>query len=178
MIPQQYLYKAYGLMGNPDTPNVILTQMVEIVKMLNDHNFTLRTTTEKIPDNHVAEYATRKEIYTPWKKFDPPSRFCKFPPEAEDVAKIFAPSWPTKPAAQLFLQRNVGLVLGPEMNSPIHFMICWTQDGAEHVRDRSLKTGYTGHIIAVTSGAHIPVFNLQHADARQRLDLFLTSRHL
>lgn len=58
--------------------------------------------------------------------------------------------------------RNVHIVLGPDLDNPSDHLICWTEDGVFQAKDRTKKTGGTGHTIAVACAYGVPVFNLNN----------------
>lgn len=60
------------------------------------------------------------------------------------------------------MARNVLQVLGPNLNEPSEFTICWTQDGAYTQAMRGKKTGGTGLAISISCNYGVPVFNLQN----------------
>lgn len=63
--------------------------------------------------------------------------------------------------------RNVFEVLGEDVNDPSEFLICWTKDGSE--KKTSKETGGTGQAIRLAIAYNVPVFNLYHSDAEERL---------
>lgn len=67
--------------------------------------------------------------------------------------------------------RNVFEVLGPNLDHPADFLICWTKDGAETKTTR--LTGGTGQAIRIANKYGIPVFNLQRPDFESRFSTFI-----
>src|SRR3546814_13024461 len=65
------------------------------------------------------------------------------------------------------LTRNMGQVLGPELDKPARFVMPWTVDGG--------ATGGTGQAIRIANSLNIPVLNLQRpairAAVRQELGI-------
>src|SRR3546814_3382313 len=56
------------------------------------------------------------------------------------------------------LTRNMGQVLGPELDKPARFVMPWTVDGG--------ATGGTGQAIRIANSLNIPVLNLQRPAIR------------
>ncbi len=75
--------------------------------------------------------------------------------------------------AQDLHARNVGIVLGEDLDSPIQFMLCWTPDGAESDTEVTKETGGTGTAIRLASRNNVPIFNFKNEDAESRFELFL-----
>ena len=174
------IYKPYAVTGNRDMPEHLIAKMVELVKKLEGLGYTLRTGglegVEEAVEN-AATIETKKEVILPFRDFNQKkSKFTYVSDRAHAVAKMFFPSYDTiKKGAQLFLAKNARLVMGNNMTSPALFLLCWTEDGVEAARDRTMRTGFTGHPIAIASTIGIPVFNLGNPSAEQRLSLYLES---
>jgi len=174
------IYKPYAVTGNRDMPAHLVTKMIELVKKLEGLGYTLRTGglegIEEAVEN-AAMIETKKEVILPFRDFNQKkSKFTYVSDRAHAVAKLFFPSYDTiKKGAQLFLAKNARLVMGNNMVSPALFLLCWTEDGVEAARDRTMRTGFTGHPIAIASTIGIPVFNLGNPSAEQRLSLYLES---
>ena len=169
------LYKPYTMVSNREASVSVLGRMTEIAKMLDSKGFTCRIDGAEGASSAVEPVQCRKELMLAWKGFnEKESSFTYTPPEALELAKKFHPTFESaKPAVQTFLARNVRLVMGQTLKSPVRFMVIWTEDGAESVRERTSKTGFAGHLIALASALGVPIFNLQKADAEQRLSVWL-----
>jgi hypothetical protein len=66
--------------------------------------------------------------------------------------------------AKLLHMRNAFILLGRELAHepwPVDFIVCWTKDGN--------ATGGTGQALRIAEAYNIPVFNLFHEDALDRL---------
>ena len=169
------LYKAYVVTGNTDTPDFVIDRMVALVKELEVFGYTLRTGGLKGPDDAVEKVTQKLELYLPWRNFDEKdSKFYFNTPESLEIAKLFHTGWDSlKPAIQAFLAKNARMVLGEKLRSPALFIICWSNDGAETSKEKTSQTGNVGHVIAIASALHIPVFNFGKPDAEQRLRQYL-----
>jgi len=62
--------------------------------------------------------------------------------------------------------------MGVDLKTPVSFVLCWTPDGAETTTDPD-HTGGTGQAIRIANANAIPVFNLFHKDALERLKTHL-----
>jgi hypothetical protein len=170
------LYKPYVGIGNKEAPQDILDQMRRLATELNGFGYLLRTGGLDGPDAAFEAGASGNvEVHLPWKGFaDKESKFTFTGPLATGVAKMFHPSFDTlKPVVQTFLAKNARMVLGKDVKSPALFMICWSDDGVESVKNKTSKTGNIGHAIAIASSLHIPIFNLANHDAEIRLKRYL-----
>lgn len=69
------------------------------------------------------------------------------------------------PFVQDLHTRNVFQVLGPSLDSPAEFVLCWTADGE--------ASGGTGQALRIAASHSVPIFNLQRARERAHVE-----RHL
>jgi hypothetical protein len=174
-IEEGKLYKPYVGTGNKETPDDVLKRMSVIAKTLEQFDFVLRTGGLEGPDAVFEDSVKNLELYIPWKGFNNKESKNYFnTTQSLDVAKMFHFGFDKlKPAIQAFLAKNVRMVLGKDLKSPAMFIVCWSEDGVEHVKDRTSSTGNIGHIIAIASSMKIPVFNLGKPDAEKRLKNYL-----
>ena len=169
-------YKSYAGIGDSKTPDHVQSEMRDIAIELNKKNYILRTSGVSIPDSCFEEHSDDTEIYLPWKDFNnSTSKIYKYPKECRTIAAIFNNRhWENLSfSVQAMLVRNVCIILGQDLKSPIHFLICWTPDGIENISEKTSRTGFISHPISIANAAKIPVFNLFNADARSRLNKIL-----
>ncbi len=104
----------------------------------------------------------QKEIFLPWKNFNDNASLYISPTYAsQELAKTVHPAYnKLSNPANLLLARNMHQVLGPQLNDPVKFVICFTPDGVEHYSNYSSKTCGTGSAIALASKNFIPIFNI------------------
>ena len=69
-----------------------------------------------------------------------------------------------KESTTKLVQRNVLQVLGKDLQTPSEFVICWTPDGAESLKDISKDTGGSRVAIGVADLFDIPVYNIKNND--------------
>lgn len=176
--PQEVLskiYKSYAVIGNKDTPDDIIKQMVAFAKELDEQSFVCRISVAQGPDKEVCEAVKNKEVILPWKGFNEVQDGDSFTsPSAKAITRLTQPGYDDmKPGLQLILGKNVRLLLGKECKSPVAFVIGWSKDGAERLSQKTPDTGGMGHILSIAQSACIPVFNLGKPDALQRLKTFI-----
>lgn len=171
------LYKPYAIAANPDAPPEILAKFQEIALFLESRDYTARIDGKDGVSAALEKTIKKFEMHLPWRGFgDKESRFYYNTDRAFAVAKMFHPTFDNmKKGIQAFLAGNARLIMGDKMVSPVLFFLCWTEDGAESIKSRTSRTGFTGHPIAIASALGIPVFNLAKPDAQQRLTFLVES---
>jgi hypothetical protein len=171
------LYKPYACTANEDAPPEIKNKFIEIVKMLENNGYTLRTGGMEGVEEIVENSVTKKEVHLPWREFaGKQSRFTFNSDRAYAIAKKYHPTFDgLSKGVKCFLAKNARLVLGNNMTSPALFLLTWTEDGATSSRDRTARTGFAGHPIAIAAGIGIPVINLARSDAEQKLNMLITN---
>lgn len=160
-------YKPYTGVGSRETPTVVLQLMQDIAAELDRRGYTLRSGGAKGADKAFESGARTKEIYY--------ANHCTV--ESMDIAKHFHPAWANcSEYARKLHGRNSFQVLGSRLNSPSQFLLCWTPDGCITHASRSSRTGGTGTAISIADYFAVPIFNLQRADHRARLEAMVNER--
>lgn len=172
----------YAGIGSRETPPEILELMRKLADRLGQLEFLLRSGGAKGADTafeqgvlgkHYAEiyYADSWATLSFWQKemrlYDEP--------ELQAGMELFreyhpAPHRCSEYAAKLHC-RNAFILLGvdlPDFPDPVDFVVCWTKDGN--------ATGGTGQALRIAQDYKIPVFNLFHKDALERLREFLIAK--
>ena len=169
------IYKAYAFIANKEAPADIIALAGKIAKRLDEMGYTTRTGGTEGLEDSVEAAVSKVEVYIPWKDFNQKaSKFNRNDKSAADLVKPFHPTFDTlKPAIQAIVARNVHIILGKNLQSPVGFVVCWSADGVEHAKDKTAKTGFVGIPIAIASSLKIPVFNLKNADALERMKQFI-----
>lgn len=169
------LYKPYTVTANKEIPDNVLENIKKIIKELEIKGYILRTGGMDGPEDAFEKSTSKKEIYLPWRGFaEKESKFTYAHPAAKILAARYQSGFDgLKNFVQAFLIKNVRIVLGTETKSPSLFMIVWTEDGAESLSEKSVRTGNSGHAIAIASDLGIPIFNFGKPDAEQRLRKYL-----
>lgn len=150
--------KYYAGIGSRETPRDIQEKMTEIAKRLSRSNYCLRSGGAHGADNAFEEGADHKQIFLPWDRFN--DRVADeisyiVPPYAEDYIFQYHPRPQALSAsAKKFMSRNTYQVLGPDLNDPVEFVLCWTRDGK--------ASGGTGQAVRIANAYKVPVFNLKN----------------
>jgi hypothetical protein len=146
----------YTGVGSRSTPDDILRLMTHIALKLATMGYTLRSGGAMGADLAFERGAsTSKHIF-----------YAKHAtPQAMAIAAYFHPAWIRMTSyAQKLHGRNAFQVLGPYLCEPSEFLICWTSDGAETHKQRSITTGGTGTAISIASHYGVPVYNLANKE--------------
>lgn len=169
------VYRPYTVFSNDGYPPEIQAKFERIVKKLEERGFTMRYSALNKIDAVVEPIVTKKELYLPWRGFAEKDSKLNFTIDrAMAVAKMYHPAYDSmKDSVKKFLACNARKLMGDKMVSPSIFALCWTEDGVENVREKTMKTGFSGHPIAIASAVPIPIYNLGKPDAEDRLNFFL-----
>lgn len=170
----------YAGIGSRTTPQHVLIRMSKAAHRLSELGYTLLSGGAGGADSAFEDGCFgKKEVYLPWPGFRSLNgRHCVNLPseDAFRVASAVHPAWlKLNRTAQSLMARNSHQVLGHDLRSPVDFVLCWTPDGCEHESDRSRTTGGTGQAIALADRWGIPVFNMFHTDALNRLAEWLNT---
>lgn len=132
--------------------------MTEIASRLSRSSYCLRSGGAEGADNAFEKGAVHKQIFLPWDGFN--GRKVNgsdyiVPPFNEHYVNKYHP----KPSALskkglLLMSRNTYQVLGPNLDDPVDFVLCWTKDGK--------ASGGTGQAIRIATDLNIPVFNFKN----------------
>lgn len=143
----------YAGIGSRDTPVDVLAKMEGIARDLYVMGYTLRSGGAAGADSAFERGAgDMKEIF----------RASDATPASLELASKYHPAWHRcSEYAKKLHARNGFQVLGRDLFSPSQFVVCWTKDGG--------PTGGTGQAIRLATAYQIPVFNLFHADAMERM---------
>jgi ribA/ribD-fused uncharacterized protein len=162
----------YAGIGSRETPKEVMDQMTELAKELESRGYTLRSGGAQGADTAFERGATsKKEIFPGGQKAG--EREMKIAreihpnPQALDNSKNPAFVWN-------LMARNTNQVFGKNLNTPVDFVIAYTQDGLTDYTKRSIKSGGTGQAIDMASRKGIPVINLANPNWRQELDRVLS----
>lgn len=169
------IYYPFYVFSIEPLPEEIKTKALDVAKILEEHHFTLRTDTVGELAKLFETVLTRKEEYLAWNDFNgKKSKFSFNTESSKNMAKLFSPKFEElKKPIQAFQARNARGILGQNVKSPIHLAIVWSADGAERFRDKTPKSAFISHQLALTSALRIPVFNLERPDCVSRLRSFL-----
>lgn len=150
------LKRIYTGIGSRSTPPEVLKQMYIFASILGRHGFMLRSGGAQGADSAFEDGCDHnkgmKEIFLPWKGFNnKESQFYSPALKAYDIAKQFHPAWNKCSWGAMKLHaRNSHQILGPELDDPTDFIICWTK-----------TRGGTNQAIRIAMEYGIPIWNLK-----------------
>lgn len=156
----------YTGVGSRNTPNDVLALMNSIAIKMQKLGYILRSGGADGADK-AFESGTgpTKQIFY--------ANDCTL--EAMAIAEQFHPAWhKCSQFARKLHGRNAFQVLGPNLNDPSKYCICWTSDGATTHMERCFKTGGTGTAISIADAYKVPVINLAVPSHRQHWQEWIT----
>lgn len=180
MRPPKMLY--YAGIGSRETPDDVIAQMQRIGSQLADV-WTVRSGFADGADKAFCfgaeEAGGAMENYLPWPRFNgapsthEDSRFIQpsdigeaIWQQANVIAEKFHPNWGAcSQAARNMHTRNVFQVLGRDLTTHSHMVVCWTPRGS--------GSGGTGQAIRIARGYGIPVFDLAIEEHKEKLCKFV-----
>jgi len=176
----------YAGVGSRETPLYALAVMQYVSHYLSG-KYTVRSGSAEGADM-AFELGSRNqcEIFLPWKGFMGSAReFTQVAPDIERVAELLIDGKLIKNMPRVhdteilrkskncsFLKlhrRNCYQVLGRNLNNPVSFVLCWTDDKAITSKMTSRNTGGTGTAIKIASNLGIDVFNLSRKEHLLRI---------
>lgn len=93
-------------------------------------------------------------------------------PDAYELAASVHPAWSRcSDRAKALHARNCHEILGPNLDDPVSFVVCWTRDGSLDGRGR--RAGGTGQALRLASRHSVPVFNLARLEHLGRIGRYL-----
>ena len=135
--------------------------------------------------NTITESKGGREIMLPWDGFgyarhDGNSYFSLEGLEsstveiARSIAEHHHPNWRACSAgAKKLHTRNVFQILGPRLDTPVKFVVCWAEP--DPAAGPGMVKGGTGLAVRVALKAQVPVFNLQQNGELERLITYVDS---
>lgn len=171
--------RAYAGIGSRETPEEVLDLMRRLGEALGRQGWLLRSGAAPGADSAFESGADlaggQKEIYLPWSGFQ--NRRLgggvqvlqqDILPAAEAIASEAHPRWPyLKRAVRALHSRNACQVLGPRLDAPVRFIVCWTKGGS--------GAGGTGQALRIAHKFGIPVFDLGSPGVLVRIQAWLDS---
>lgn len=155
--------KTFAGIGSRETPPYVLDRMRAIAGRLGASGWRCRTGGADGADTAFEEaygaFPYQLELYLPWKGFNG-SRWGFLPSvPAFEMARKYHPNWGGLSwGATKLMARNCHQVLGPMLNDPVDFIICWTKDGK--------ASGGTGQALRIAEDLKIRVYNLYNHDSQ------------
>lgn len=169
--------KYYAGIGSRSTPEPIQNLFTRVATYLEQQQYTLRSGHADGADMAFENGCSKlKEIYIPWPNFsNSDSKLVVENPKAFEIAEKFHPYWNNLSQGSRKLHaRNTHQVLGLDLNTPVEFIICWTENGS--------GSGGTGQALRIAKHYGIPIFDAgkynDFDDCRRNLYLFIKNYHL
>jgi len=141
----------YAGIGSRRTPEHVLEIMALIAEQLERKGFILRSGGAIGADKAFEKGAKRKQIFRP----EHAKEWC-FREINTVLPKGRPPLEKMRPYVRGLLGRNAMQILGPDGDSPVDFVVCWTPEGRDD--------GGTGYAIRLAWKYGIPVYNLRNPD--------------
>jgi hypothetical protein len=167
--------RIYAGIGSRETPGDVLRTMKAFAARMFSFGYTLRTGGASGADSAFIEGVStpasgpnRCEIYLPWKGYrqgefseEGAVLYCEPSKAAHKLASSFHPVWKSLPVGVKKLHaRNAHIIFGPDVDSEVDFVVCWTRDGARNAKETNSGTGGTGQAIRMADAHQIPVINM------------------
>jgi len=153
----------YTGIGSRETPIDIQRIMYRFAQVMAEQGMTLRSGGADGADSAFEQGCDsvqgKKQIYLPWVGFNGRSSQFTAPSQpALFLASEIHPAWyKLSQGARKLHARNMHQVLGMDLETPSHFVVCWTPQGR--------PIGGTRSAIVLAGIQSIPVFNLFNYDA-------------
>ena len=147
-----FLNKIYSGIGSRDTPENILSFMVDLAKALDDLGYKLRSGGAIGADTAFETGSNNCEIFRPKHAT----------PEAIELASKFHPAWHRcNDYVRRLHGRNSQIILGEHLDIQSDFVVCWTYGGN--------KVGGTALGMRIAEHYGIPIYNLFYEEVMEEL---------
>lgn len=164
----------YTGIGSRQTPKLFCELMYQIGKAFAEKGDILRSGNARGADEAFIRGAmtvenAQLEIFLPWKNFGTIRNdqfITELPDKAYDLAAEFHPNWKSlSRAGRRLMARNSMQVLGLDLETPAHMIICYTSDGK--------ASGGTGQALRMAEEYDIPIYNMGKKDDYFKVKDFL-----
>jgi hypothetical protein len=158
-----------------DYPNEIKDKLVRILADYANQGYVIRINgDDPVFVQKVKDLACpRLEIYIPFKDFNQIETKHYFNHEtAKEVAKSNFPSWDKVPDfIKSLFARNVRLLFGDKLNSPVLELFFWSEDGCESGFKITQKTGRISALIRLADRYKVTMHNIGNESTLKRFKL-------
>lgn len=155
-------YAGIGSRQTPDTARPIISS---IAAHLDSQGYILRSGGADGADTFFEQAASRCHIFLPWTGFNKRDVHVDFQSPSQEAVELAAEvitGYRDRPLpVRMLLARNMHQVLGPDLESPVEFVVCWTPGGKVQ--------GGTAHAIRLAVMHSIDVYNLATPSRRDLL---------
>lgn len=147
----------YAGVGSRATPHDILAKMRDLASELEDLGYICRTGGALGADKAFIDgtkYGDNLELYLPFPGYNGYKSDLPGVTQTDiDFASKYHPNWKAcDQTARKMHGRNCNIVLGSNLDDPVHFIVCWTKNAK--------VSGGTGMALRLAIDYDIPVFNL------------------
>lgn len=151
--------KFYAGVGSRRAPNDILTLIAEISHLLHEYGWILRTGDAVGCDKAFRDASPdHKQVFT----------VAHSDSDSMAIAEKYHGAWDKLNSyGEKLHARNAKQILGKDLKTPVDFMVCWTKDGCNSHKARSITTGGTGTAISIADAHRIRIFNLARKEDRK-----------
>lgn len=156
--------KLYAGIGSRETPADVCARMTRIAVSLHKRGFRLRTGGAAGADAAwQAGAGTNIEVYRPKRQgeWDKARAIAASHHEAWHKCSIFAKELHT---------RNVLIILGPQLDNPVAFVLCWAPNPYPSAALCQNTDGGTGMGVRIAAARGIPVLHLDDPDGHAKLN--------
>lgn len=136
----------YAGIGSRETPQTVLEMMTDFAEKYSSRGFLLRSGGALGADTAFERGSSFSEIF----------RANDATKDSQLLAELFHPAWHRcSEYAKKLHGRNMMILLGKNLETPVNFIVCWTKDGK--------PSGGTGQALRAAAHYGIPVFNLKNS---------------
>ena len=150
----------YAGIGSRETPEDVRAIMQQVAGYLERKGYMLQTGDAVGADSAFASGCQRKRIFTAADATEL---------TLEIAQEVHPAPWLLPSFARRLMARNTLQVFGADLDTPVDFVLCWTEDGCTSHATRRRETGGTGQAIALASLKGIPVINIRNENWRDEL---------
>lgn len=175
-------HRAYAGIGSQSTPEPICALMTRAGAILGRRGWLLRSGgaigADRAFELGAEQVGGAREIYRPDRARTPVEiaapRLPSYP-QALELAAKHHPAWASlKPYIRALHARNGYQVLGPDLASPVRFVLCWTpQFSLTADGEIASGSGGTGQALRIAVAHRIPIFHLGHPPHAERVHRML-----
>lgn len=132
-------------------------------------------------DNSLPPLTDYLKVFLPWDGFNyrrttDPVNSDRILPKAYAIASEYHSAWKylgEDSPVKALMARNSHQVFNDDLNAPIRFVFCYTEDGVHEGDKTTTRTGGTGQAIRVASAHGIPVYNIGNPTHYKRAEAFI-----
>jgi hypothetical protein len=170
------MIREYAGVGSRETPQPTLELMEAIAKLLGKNGYILRSGGARGADDAFKNGSLKHKLYLPSETHRGLTGInCLTLPKwavAEQLAEEYVKGWSYMDGfAKKLLTRNVFIMLGENLNSPVEFAVYWAK-----ISPRGEIAGGTGMGIRLAKDNDILTFNLNDTEEQKSFFQYLESK--